>query len=99
VDGPDLLPDIPRPKRRYEVTLTVTRGPDEELLPPDEHALAELAAAAVCAEGLLGAWTAARSVLSMMVEVACPADALSAGVAVARTIGAQGCVSVAARPA
>jgi hypothetical protein len=53
-----LLPDLPRPMRRYQVTVTLPRPDgDETLLPPGGQAVVELAAAAVAAEGLLTAWT------------------------------------------
>jgi hypothetical protein len=53
-----LLPEVPRPRRRYEVTVTLPRPTGvEPLLPPVGQAAVELAAAAIAAEGLLTAWT------------------------------------------
>ena len=51
--------------------------------------LAEAAAAAVAAADLMTAWTSAKVLLSMTVEVRCEADALSAGWAVARALEAE----------
>lgn len=94
-----LFPALPKPPRRFTVTVTLSRGRDDSLLPSGAHALAELAAAAVAAEGLVTAWTSSQSVLYMVLEASCAADALDAGAVVARTIGgADGAVSVAAEP-
>jgi hypothetical protein len=95
-----LLPDVPRPLRRYEVTVTIQR-PDanEALPPPGGQVAAELAAAVIAAEGLLTAWTSTHSVVSMVVELPSTADALAAGVAVARLLqGGDGIASVKAEP-
>jgi hypothetical protein len=47
-----LLPDVPCPLRKYQVTVTLPRPDGEEaLLPPGGQAAAELAAAAIAAEG------------------------------------------------
>ena len=73
--------------RRYRVTVALARpAGDGGLVPPDAQVLAEAAAAAVGADGLMTAWTSARAVLSMTVEAPCEADALSAGRAVARAL-------------
>jgi hypothetical protein len=73
--------------RRYEVTVVLPRlERDEGLLLPAGQAALELAAAAFAAEGLLTAWTRTKSVVSMVVELPCMADALAAGVTVARVL-------------
>jgi hypothetical protein len=75
-------------QRRYRVTVALPRPPgDNALLPPDAQVLAEAPAPAVAAEDLMTAWTSARVLLSMTVEVPCEADALTAGRAVARALG------------
>ena len=57
VDDCTLLPDIPRPLPRYQVTVTLPRAAgNDALLPPGAQAVVELAAVAVAAEGLLTAW-------------------------------------------
>ncbi len=94
-----LLPDIPRPPRRYMVTVTLSPPEgDGRALPQEAHAVAELTAAAVAAQGLVTAWTSARAVLSMVVESSCQADALAAGVAVVRALGGEQGASVEAEP-
>jgi hypothetical protein len=51
------------------------------------------------AEGLLTAWTCTKSVVSMVVELPSVADALEAGVAVARALqSGDGMASVTAEP-
>ena len=95
-----LLPDLPGSMRRYHVTVTLPR-PDggEALVPPEGQVVLELTAAATVAEGLLTAWTSAKSVVSMVVELPCVADALQAGVAVARALlEGDGMASVSAEP-
>jgi hypothetical protein len=82
------------------VTVTLSRPDrDEALLPPGGQAVAELAAAAIAAQGLLTAWTRAQSLVSMVVELPSTADALAAGVAVARVLGGSNvAASVTAEP-
>jgi len=59
----------------------------------------ELAAAAIGAGGLLTAWTCTQSTVSMRVELRSVADALAAGVSVARVLdGGDGMSSVTAEP-
>ena len=83
--------------------MTVTRpaeAADGALLPPDGHAILELAAAAVAAEGLMTAWLCTRTELVMVLERSCAADALAAGAKVAQAIGGgDGRASVTAEPA
>ena len=82
------------------MTVTLPR-PDrnEALVPPEGQAVVELTAAAILAEGLLTAWTCTKSVLSMVVELPSVADALDAGVAVARALqSGDGVASVTAEP-
>lgn len=75
-----LLPDLPSPMRRFQVTVTLPWAVgDQPLHPPQGQAVVELAAAAVAAEGLLTAWTRTKSVVSMIVELPSMADALAAG--------------------
>ncbi len=95
-----LLPDIPSPARRYLVTVMLRRSDgNEALLSAGGQAVAELAAAAVVAEGLVTAWTCTQSLVSMIVDLPCTADALSAGVALARVLGGgDGTASVTAEP-
>jgi hypothetical protein len=95
-----LLPDVPCPLRRYLVTVTLKRSDrDDALLAAGGQAVAELAAAAVVADGLVTAWTCTQSLVSMVVELQCTADALAAGVALARVLGgADGTASVTAEP-
>jgi len=95
-----LLPDIPCPSRRYLVTVTLRRlDGDEAALSAGGQAVAELAAAAVVADGLVTAWTCTQSLVSMVVELPCTADALAAGVALARVLGGgDGTASVTAEP-
>jgi hypothetical protein len=95
-----LLPDLPSPMRRYHVTVALPRPDGDEALPqPAGHALLTLTAAAIAAQGLLTASTCAQSVVSMVVELPCVADALEAGVAVARVLqGGDGMASVTAEP-
>ena len=90
-----LLPDVPRPKCRYKVVLTLTRSADG-CEPGGDQVLAELAAAAVSAEGLLTAWAAELSVLSMVLDAEDDAEALGAGVAVVRALGGTRGASVSA---
>lgn len=94
----DLLPDVPRPARRYEVKVTLVRDA-EGCAPAEDQALAELAAAALCAEGLLGAWSGTQAVLSMMLDAQDDAAALDAGVAVVRALGGARGASVSAERA
>ena len=68
------------------------------LVPPDAQVLAEAAAAAIGADGLMTAWTSATELLSMELVSACRADALSAGWAVARVLGGGPGTSVEAEP-
>lgn len=95
-----LLPDLPCPMRRYHVTVTLPRPEGEEsLLPAGGQAVIQLTAAAIAAEGLLTASTGTQSVVSMIVELRSVADALEAGVAVARFLhGGDGMTSVTAEP-
>lgn len=95
-----LLPDVPSPPRRYLVTITLRRSDlDADLSSAGVQAVAELAAAAVVANGLVTAWTCTQSLVSMIVELPCTADALAAGVALARVVGgADGTASVTAEP-
>ena len=95
-----LLPEVPRPLRKYQVTVTLPRPEaTETLLPPQSQAVVELTAAAIAAEGLLTAWTCTQSVVSMIVELPSMTDALAAGVAVARALdGGDGRASVIAEP-
>ena len=59
----------------------------------------ELATAAIAAEELLTAWTYMQSIVSMIVQSPSMADALAAGVAVARALkGDNGMASVTAEP-
>jgi len=82
------------------VTVTLPRPDrDEAMLPPEGQAVIELTAAAILADGLLTAWTSTKSVVSMVVELPSVADALEAGVAVARALqGGDGVASVTAEP-
>jgi hypothetical protein len=95
-----LLPDLPCPMRRYHVTVMLPRSDTGE--PPSPSgglAMLELAAAAIAADGLLTASAGTQSVVSMVVELPSVADALGAGVAVARVLqGADGMASVTAEP-
>lgn len=95
-----LLPELPRSMRRYHVTVTLPRPDgDEALVAPEGQAVIELTAAAILVEGLLTVWTYPRSVVSMIVELPSVADALQAGVAVARALPAgHGMASVTAEP-
>ena len=95
-----LLPDLPRPPRRYEVTVTVPRADDPDpALPPGGHAALNLAVAALSADGLLAAWTSSQTVVSMIVEADGRAGALAAGMAVAQALGgANGTATVTAGP-
>jgi len=95
-----LLPDIPCPLRRYLVTVTLRRSDaDDALLSAGGQAVAELAAAAVVADGLVTAWTCTQSLVSLVVDLPCTADALAAGVALARVLGGpDGTASVTAEP-
>jgi len=95
-----LLPDLPTPVRRYHVTVMLPRPDgDEPLSPGGGQALIQLTAAAIAAQGLLTASTCAQSVVSMIVELPSVADALEAGVAVARLLhGGHGMASVTAEP-
>ena len=75
--------------QRYRVTVALPRpAGDGALVPPAAQVLAEAAAAAVAAENLMTAWTAGTTLLSMTVGSQCQPDALSAGWAVARALGA-----------
>jgi len=95
-----LLPDLPYPMRRYQVTVTLSRPDRDEPVPqPIGQVLLELTAAAIAAEGLLTASAGTQSVVSMIVELPSVADALEAGVAVARVLhGGDGMASVTAEP-
>jgi hypothetical protein len=95
------LPKIPRPRRRYEVTVTPPRPTGvEALLPPGGQVAVELAIAAIAAEGLLTAWTCKQSVVSTTVDLPSLADTLAAGAQVARVLGSgDGLASVTAQPA
>jgi hypothetical protein len=94
-----LLPDIPCPLRRYLVTVTLRRPDGDDALLAGGQAIAELAAAAVVADGLVTAWTCTQSLLSMIMELPSTADALAAGVALARVLGGpDGTASVTAEP-
>lgn len=88
-----LLDDLPWPKVRYKVVLTLTRAA-EGCEPGSGQVLAELAAAALAAEGLLTAWAAEQVVLSMILDAEDDAGALAAGAAVARALGASRGASV-----
>ena len=94
------LPEVPRPRRRYEVTVTLPRPTGvEALLPPGGQAAVDMAAAAIAAEGLLTAWTCRQSVVSMIVDLPSMADALAAGAQMARVLGSgDGLASVTAQP-
>jgi hypothetical protein len=94
------LPEVPRPWRRYEVTVTLPRPSGvEALLPPDGQAAVDMAAAAIAAEGLLTAWTCRQSVVSMIGDLPSMADALAAGARVAGVLGSgEGLASVTAQP-
>ena len=95
-----LLPDVPYPLRRYLVTVTLRRSDsDDALLSAGGQAVAELTAAAIVADGLVTAWTCTQSIVSMVVELPCTADALAAGVGLARVLGgADAIASVTAEP-
>jgi membrane-bound inhibitor of C-type lysozyme len=74
--------------QRYRVTVALPRrAGDGALVPPAAQVLAEEAAAAVAAEDLMTAWTAATTLLSMTVGSQCQPDALSAGWAAAQALG------------
>ena len=94
------LPEVPRPQRRYEVTVTLPRPAGVEAqLPSGGQVALELAAAAIAAEGLLTAWTCMQSVVSMIVDLPSMADALAAGAQMARVLGSgDGLASVTAQP-
>jgi len=93
------LPEVPRPRRRYEVTVTLPRPTDVEVLLPGGQAAVDIAAAAIAAEGLLTAWTCRQSVVSMIVDLPSMADALAAGAQMARVLGSgDGLASVTAQP-
>ena len=94
------LHEVPRPRRRYEVTVTLPRPTGAEaLLPLGGQAAVDRAAAAIAAKGLLTAWTCRQSVVSMIVDLPSMADALAAGAQVARVLGSgDGLASVTARP-
>jgi hypothetical protein len=94
------LPEIPRPWRRYEVTVTLPRPTGvEAVLPPDGQAAVDTAAAATTAEVLLTAWTYRQSMVSMIVDLPSMADALAAGAQVVRVLGGgEGLASVTAQP-
>jgi hypothetical protein len=94
-----LLPDVPYPPRRYQVTVTLPRQDrDEAMLPPGGEAAVEMAAAAE-AQGLVTVWACTQLVVSMIVELPSAADALAAGVAVARVLkGGGGMASVRVEP-
>jgi hypothetical protein len=93
------LPEVPRPRRRYEVTVTLPRPTDVEALLPGGQAAVDIAAAAIAAEGLLTAWTCRQSVVSMIVDLPSMADALAAGAQMARVLGSgHGLASVTAQP-
>ena len=82
-------------QQRYRVTIALPRPPGNDvLLPPDAQVFAEAAAAAVAAADLMTAWTSARVLLSMTVEVPRETDELSAGWAVARALGGGDCATV-----
>lgn len=95
-----LFPDLPRPLRRYTVTVIVQRDDaDAALVPPGGHAVLELAAAAVAAAGVQSVWTCSQTVLSMLLDAESKGAALDAGVAVARVLGGgDGAVTVTAEP-
>lgn len=93
--GEILLFDIPRPLCRYQVTVTLKREADG-CAPDEGQAIAELAVAAVCAEGLLTAWSSEQSVFSMLLDAEDDAAALAAGVAMVRAIGGSRGASVSA---
>ena len=91
-----LLPDVPCPLRRYQVTVTLPRQDRDEAMPPGGEAAVEMAAAAE-AQGLVTVWACTQLVVSMIVELPSAADALAAGVAVARALqGGDGMASVTA---
>jgi hypothetical protein len=95
-----LFPELAKPGQRYEVTVTLSReASGEALVPVQDQALAELAAAAVSAEGLLTAWSRQQAVLSMIVDADGDAGALAAGVAVVKALGGARGATVPARPA
>lgn len=82
----DLLPDVPRPVVRYQVKVTLVRAA-EGCDPGEDRMLAELAASALSAEGLLGVWSATQTVLSLLLDAEDDASALAAGNAVVRALG------------
>jgi hypothetical protein len=94
------LPEVPRPRRRYEVTVTLPRPTDVEALLPGGQAAVDIAAAAIAAERLLTAWTCRQSVVSTIVDLPSMADALAAGAQMARVLGGggDGRASVTAQP-
>jgi hypothetical protein len=94
-----LLPDVPCPLRRYQVTVTLPRQDrDEAALPPGGQAVVEMAAVAE-AQGLVTVWACTQLMVSMIVELPSTADALAAGVAVARVLkGGDGMASVTVEP-
>ena len=94
----DLLPDVPRPPRRYRVTVTLARTDGETWPAALSYGLAELAAAAVVADGLRLAGVDSATTLWLVVDLPCRADALAAGVAVARAMGGEGAASVQVDP-
>lgn len=94
-----LFLDLPVTGRPWQVTVSFTRPPDEDqLVPPRGRDMAELAAAAVSAKGLMTAFRADRTVLVMTVEAASEAEALAAGTSVVRAIGHGRGASVAVMP-
>jgi hypothetical protein len=93
--GDFLLFDLPSPPRRYQVTVTLRREADGRL-PTEDQAIAELAMAALCADGLIGAWSSGQSVLSLYLDARDDAAALEAGAALARAIGGTRGASVTA---
>ena len=93
--GDFTLFDLPRPLLRYQVTVTLSReaaGCD----PGQDHAVAELAVTALCAENLLTAWSSGQSVISMLLDAEDDASALAAGTAVVRALGGSRGASVSA---
>jgi hypothetical protein len=87
--------DLPRPPRRYEVRVTLNRDADGPA-PGEDQRIAELAVAALCADGLIAAWAAEQAVLSMLLDVEDDAAALAAGVAMVRAVGGTRGASVSA---
>lgn len=83
----DLFPGRPTASPRFRVEILLNRDGGDGV-PDEDQAIAELAAVMLSARGLVTGWMADQSLLSIVVDAGCAAEAIETGAAAVRALGA-----------